>query len=213
MAFTEHLERYRNRFRMTLYKIILITVTVFTAVSCGDRNNHAAKIKMPKQVPDDYYRTSDPAFSNHQDTVFYMNRHFSGVVYDLFPSGDTAMRMGYFNGLREGISIKWYPNKQVDEERLYVDGRKEGIHRGWWESGKPKFTFDVSNDEYTGRFREWYVAGNICRDFYYKNGQEEGNEKMWWPDGTIRANYVIKNGQKFGLFGQRLCANNTSKPQ
>src|SRR5476651_911159 len=165
MDFTGQQERYHNRFSMRIYKIIAITATLLTAVSCSDKNNHAAKIKMPKQVPDEYYRANDPAFSNHQDTVFYMNRHFSGMVYDLFPSGDTSMRMGYFNGLLEGVTVKWYPNKQVCEERLYVDGKKEGVHRGWWENGKHKFVFDVSNDEYTGRFREWYVAGNIARDF------------------------------------------------
>ena len=113
----------------------------------------------------------------------------------------------YFNGVEEGAQKKWYANKQLAEERFYINGKKEGIHKGWWPDGKPKFIFDVANDEYSGEFKEWYSSGLLGKQFHYNNGQEEGSERLWWDNGTVRANYVIRNGKKYGLIGLKTCVN------
>ena len=101
--------------------------------------------------------------------------------------------------MEEGIQKKWYPNRQLEEERYYINGKKEGQHRGWWPDGKPKFEFSAANDIYEGEFKEWYASGLLGKQFHYVNGIEEGSQRLWWDNGTVRANYVIRNGKKFGL--------------
>ncbi len=182
---------------------------IFGALGCimaGCRQE--SKVKSPKTVPTHYVAAADSGFSRRQDTLFYGRERFSGYVFQLYKGGgDTQFVATYLHGLEEGLTKKWYPNRQVAEERLYVDGKKEGVHRAWYPDGKPKFIFDISNDEYTGEFKEWYPSGLLAKYFHYKNGQEAGSERLWWDDGSVRANYVIKNGKKYGLIGIKLCKN------
>ena len=198
-----------NNLKIIDFRLIIISLMLSTSCMWHDKDN--STLKTPKKIPARYVNEINSALSKNQDTIFYQKSRFSGFVFGLFTSGDTAFVIGYHNGLLEGVARKWYPNKQLMEERLYINNRKEGIHKGWWPDGKPKFIFEVSNDEYTGFYKEWFSNGQMARWFHYKNGQEEGSEKMWWDNGKIRANYVIINGEKFGLSGQKLCVNKNLK--
>jgi antitoxin component YwqK of YwqJK toxin-antitoxin module len=187
-------------------KFLVAIVFCFAIWSCSDKSNKSLTLSAAKHYP-----SSDIKFSKRQDTVLYNSKRFSGYIYQLFPTGDTAFVLTYLNGLQEGKSKKWYPNRQLKEERFYAAGHKQGLQMGWWPDGKPKFIFEANNDDYAGAFKEWFSSGKIAKYFYYQNGHEQGSQKAWWPDGTIRANYVILNGEKFGLFGQKLCINKNLK--
>ena len=193
------------KFPFSLYFFLLILF------SCEQVKTGVIAIKIPRQVPRKYYPVRDQAFSKVQDTLFYKGLRFSGYVFAINENQDTSIVMGFLNGLQEGTTRKWYPNKKLLEERFYIQGGKEGTHRGWWENGRPKFTYHFVNDEFEGPLTEWFSNGKLYRQFHYKNGHECGSEKMWWDNGTIRANYVIINGEKFGLFGQKLCTNKNFK--
>jgi len=194
--------------RASRVTILMTILCYFLIFSCGNSTNKALILSA---VPTKYYMESNNSFSKRQDTVYYNGRLFSGFAYQLYRNNDTAVIFGYLNGLQQGVSKQWYPNKQLKEERFYAAGHKQGLQQGWWPDGKPKFVFEAINDDYAGEFKEWFSSGKMAKYFHYKNGHEQGSQKAWWPDGTIRANYVILNGEKFGLFGQRLCINKNFK--
>ena len=188
--------------------ILILFLFLFSMASCGTKKKVFFKEpKIAKTVPLNFINTTDSGFTNHQDTVYFGDKYFTGYRYTLYAGGDTAALRSYFNGVEEGLQRSWYPNKQLAEERFYINGRKEGIHRGWWPTGRKKFYFEAYNDEYEGEFKEWYSSGMLCKFFHYVKGQEEGSEKLWWDNGTIRANYVIRNGKKYGLLGLKTCIN------
>lgn len=191
--------------------ILLIAVLSISIYSYPGRKPQTSQIKLPGHVPARFYNAADLAFSKNQDTVYYDQQHFSGYIYVLYPNNDTACIIGYLNGLQEGSTRRWYPNKQLAEDRFYIQGGKEGIHKGWWQDGKPKFVYHFANDEFEGLVTEWFNTGRLFRLLHYKKGYEIGSEKMWWDNGRIRANYVMVNGQRFGLSGQKLCINNIAK--
>lgn len=184
---------------------IFIMLVLFT--SCTNRKNNYAIAKQVKQVPSNYVDAVNPLFQMHQDTLFLNNTKFSGIAFQLFPDGDTFFIKPFLNGLEEGVLKKWYPNKQLAEERLCISGKKEGTHKGWWENGKRKFEFEVSNDEYIGDFKEWLNTGLLIKHFHYKNGQEDGSQQLFYENGKIKANYVILNGKRYGLLGTKNCKN------
>ena len=163
--------------------------------------------KLLKEVPLFYVNANNALFQMHQDTLYFNSKKFSGHLFLLYQNGDTALLKPYLNGLEEGITKRWYANKQLAEQRLYIDGKKEGIHAGWWENGYKKFEFAVSNDEYTNEFKEWSNSGLLIKYFHYKNGQESGSQKLFYENGKVRANYVIKDGRRFGLLGTKNCSN------
>ena len=179
--------------------------------SCGEKKQDVKitvpEIKIAKTVPSIYKASTDKDFLNRQDTVYYKDQFFTGLRFTLYPSGDTAVLQSYFNGVEEGTQKKWYPNRQLQEERFYINGKKEGTHKGWWPDGKEEFLFSVYSNEYEGAFKEWYSSGLLCKYFHYKNGQEEGSQRLWWDNGTVRANYVIREGKKYGLIGLKTCVN------
>ncbi len=188
-----------------MYRFFILFMFVFP--SCKGKDNNVIIPKQVKQVPTNYVDAANMLFQLHQDTLYFDKTTFSGIAFQLFPSGDTFFVKPFLHGLEEGIIKKWYPNKQLAEERLYISGKKDGIHKGWWENGKPKFEFAVTNDEYTGDFKEWLSTGMLIKHFHYKNGQEEGSQKLFYENGKIKANYVIINGKRYGLLGTKNCKN------
>ena len=184
----------------------LILLLIFFS-SCKNEEKKISVSNELKKVPLVYKDASNYLFEMHQDTLYFNNKKFSGIQYYLYKQGDTAFVKPCLNGLEEGITKKWYFNKQIAEERLYIDGKKEGIHKGWWENGNKKFEFAVSNDEYTNEFKEWNSNGLLVKHFHYKNGQENGSQKLFYENGKIKANYVIMNGKRYGLLGTKNCKN------
>lgn len=191
-------------FQFSLTALVILVGTV----SCSRNQEKTVLPKIARAIPNIFVEATNNKLSRNQDTVFYQNKYFSGRIYQLYPSvSDSTFVISYLNGLEEGLTQKWYANKQLAEERPYVNGKKEGEHRAWWPDGKPKFIFEVSNDEYIGELKEWYSSGQLAKEFHYVNGQEDGSQHMWWADGRIRANYVVRNGRKYGSIGIKLCLN------
>lgn len=186
--------------RVQLHSKLLGSLLLLCAI-CGCRPN-TDRIKV---------NITDTNLSLRAGIFYYRDAPFTGTVYSLFPSGDTARAETFVEGKEDGWLKWWYPNKQTAQLRYFADGKKIGIHRGWWEDGKPKFEYNFVNDEHEGEAKEWFKNGKLFRLFHYKAGHEEGSEKMWWEDGKIRANYVVIDGEKFGLFGQKLCVNHLKK--
>lgn len=187
-----HLAQFRNSF---------IGLLLLAAVS-GCNNQTAQLVKL---------NIADPTLSRRAGIFYHGEELFTGILYSLYPSGDTARAETFKDGKEDGWLKWWYPNKQLAQLRYFTDGRKVGIHTGWWEDGKPKFEYHFVNDEHEGEAKEWFRSGKMFRLFHYKAGHEEGSEKMWWDTGKVRANYVVINGEKFGLFGQKLCINQLKK--
>ena len=77
--------------------------------------------------------SKDAFLQIHQDTVFFQEKKFSGIIFNLYPNGDTSMTAHYFNGLEHGILKKWYPNKQLAESRSFQAGKKDGMIPGFIE--------------------------------------------------------------------------------
>ncbi|MGB4743807.1 MAG: toxin-antitoxin system YwqK family antitoxin [Flavobacteriaceae bacterium] len=141
------------------------------------------------------------------NTLFLNNSEFNGTIYELYKNGDTLAIKQIINGLQDGISKKWYPNKQLMETREYQNGQKNGKQIAYFQNGIKKFEFIAKNDIYEGELKEWNIGGDLIHLSTYKNGQEDGTQKMWYDNGKIRANYVIKNGKRYGLLGTKNCIN------
>ena len=128
-------------------------------------------------------------------------------MYELSPSKDTVLIEGYTEGLLSGVCKKWYPNKQLMEERHYVGGQKNGKQTAFWQNGNKRFEFFAKNDAYEGELKEYSENGHLFHLANYVHGQEEGSQKMWYDNGKIRANYVVIKGKRYGLLGTKNCKN------
>ena len=158
------------------------------------------------EIPDSYILKSEAKYA--EGLLYLGENKYSGYVYELNPiSGDTLLLEAYMNGLKEGVSKKWYANKSLMEIRHYTKGLKNGRQVAFFENGNKRFEYTAINDAYEGEMKEWNSAGLLIHLANYSNGQEEGTQKLWYDNGKIRANYVIMNGKRFGLLGTKNCVN------
>lgn len=189
-------------------KVSIITLlSILFLLSCKQEKSKPLIVSKEKAQPIIYLSNISNGLSLKYDTLFYKSTKFHGVVYELYKNGDTISSITFSNGLQDGISKKWYPNKQLIEVREFTQGQKNGKQIAYFENGNKKFEFVAKNNVYEGELREWNATADLIHLATYKNGQEEGTQKMWYDNGKIRANYVIKNGKRYGLLGTKNCKN------
>lgn len=158
-------------------------------------------------VPNTYLVKSSAKVSVKNDIVFVGAQPYNGFLVELSPTRDTLALEGYYKGKLSGLCKKWYPNRQLQEERNYLNGQKHGKQVSYWENGHKRFEFVALNDAYEGELKEWSRNGKLYHLATYVNGQEEGPQKMWYDNCKIRANYVILKGKRYGLLGTKNCKN------
>jgi len=162
----------------------------------------------PQQgIPNIYTLKSSNTIVIKNDSVFKNNKIYSGFLYQLFSNNDTSFVESYKDGVLNGVVKKWYPNKQLMEERHYINGKKNGKQISFWENGNKRFEFMAVNDAYEGELREWTIDGKLIHLANFLNGQEDGAQKLWYDNGKIRANYVMIKGKRYGLLGTKNCRN------
>jgi antitoxin component YwqK of YwqJK toxin-antitoxin module len=183
-------------------KPIFILIFLVLVYSCNK-----PKQALIQEIPKTYFLKSSDKISIKNDVVFLNNKKYAGFLYELSPSKDTVLIEGYIDGLLSGVCKKWYPNKQLMEERHYVGGLKNGKQIAFWQNGNKRFEFFAKNDAYEGELKEYSENGHLFHLANYLNGQEEGSQKMWYDNGKIRANYFIKKGKRYGLLGTKNCKN------
>jgi antitoxin component YwqK of YwqJK toxin-antitoxin module len=185
---------------------IFSLITLFLLV-CSCSKDKPKDVLQSQIIPKIYTSKSSSNISTKNNIVFLNDKEYSGFIFQLYENSDTAVMEGYYNGLLSGVQKKWYPNKQLMEERYYLGSQKNGKQVAYWENGNKKFEFVAKNDAYEGEMKEWTLEGKLFHLATYKNGQEEGAQKMWYDNGKIRANYVIMNGKRYGLLGTKNCKN------
>jgi len=185
-------------------KSFIILILCFLVLAC-QKNQADLKEQI---VPQIFTLKSSLNLTYTNDVVFLNGTKYSGFLYQLSPDNkDTLAIEGYKDGLQMGICRKWFPNKQLMEERHYVAGKKHGKQLAYWANGNKRFEFMAQNDAYEGELKEWSIDGRLFHLGNYKNGQEEGAQKMWYDNGKIKANYVIAEGKRYGLLGTKNCKN------
>lgn len=160
-----------------------------------------------KEIPTHYVLTSAANYKG--DTIYVKGSKFSGFLYQYHSKTiDTFSIQGYYKGLKEGVSKKWYRNHKLMELRCFSEGKKNGLQVAYWNNGNKRFEYVAKNDAYKDEMKEWDEKGMLIHLAHYnKNGQEEGAQKLWYSNGKIRANYVIIDGKRFGLLGTKNCVN------
>jgi antitoxin component YwqK of YwqJK toxin-antitoxin module len=186
----------------------LLSILILLAYACNwDKPGGTVNVN-EQTVSSRYFLKSINNISKNNDTVFLNGEKYNGFIFQISPNGkDTIAMEGYVNGLLSGDQKKWFPNKQLMEERYYRKGKKNGKQIAYWPNGIKRFEFVAKDDAYEGELKEWSVNGHLFHLANFVNGQEEGAQKMWYDNGKIRANYVIVSGKRYGLLGTKNCKN------
>lgn len=89
----------------------------------------------------------------------YEGEPYSGEVSEVYPGGGMAALATYSNGLKNGTSLTWHRNGQVQSEVVMQVGRP------------------------VGRAREWHENGVVAVEKFYDHGGRVTECREWDEDG------------------------------
>jgi antitoxin component YwqK of YwqJK toxin-antitoxin module len=100
----------------------------------------------------------------------------------------------YKNNLKNGLSIKYYPEKVPAEKIIYVNDLKNGEWTQYFPSGNLCLKAMYSNGKLHGIFSTFYDSGKSEYIGQYNNDLRTGVWKIYNPDGTLKYDMIYIDG-------------------
>jgi antitoxin component YwqK of YwqJK toxin-antitoxin module len=92
-----------------------------------------------------------------------------------------------FSGdLRNGVSVRFYPDSTVGERIRYVNDVRQGEWTRYYPNGSLLLRSNYLNGRLDGKFETWSEAGKLEYSGQYKNDARDGLWLIYNDDGTIR---------------------------
>lgn len=182
---------------MYYFKIVLVFVLLM--FSC-QRKNSKETTNLVEVNYQDLQRKPQNGFMLYKGTLF------TGVA-KLFLDNSKNLKyiVTYQNGIKNGVSKRWYDNGNINYETQYVNGRKQGLTKVWYKNGQLQSEATYFKGVIHGKKVTWYATGEKQKERKLRYGQEHGLQKAWRKTGKLYANYEAVNGRIFGLLGSNMC--------
>jgi antitoxin component YwqK of YwqJK toxin-antitoxin module len=126
----------------------------------------------------------------------YKNQKKEGtwMFYSSFTEGYLLSEENYSANLRNGQSLKYYPDKTVAERIYYKNDLKQGEWIQYYRSGKVCLRSGFLNDKVNGKYEVWYENGKLQFAGLYKNDVRDGIWLIYNKNGTVKYTLEYKDG-------------------
>jgi len=93
----------------------------------------------------------------------------------------------YYSGnLKNGLSLKFYPDSTVAERLTYINDIRQGEWIRYYPNSAVCLKSNYLNDKINGRFEVWFENGSIELSGQYKNDVRDGLWYIYNNDGTVK---------------------------
>ena len=92
----------------------------------------------------------------------------------------------YSGDLRNGPSVRFYPDSTVAERLIYVNDIRQGEWTRYYPNGSILLKSNYLNDRINGKFETWSEDGRIEYEGQYKNDARDGLWVLYNPDGKVK---------------------------
>jgi antitoxin component YwqK of YwqJK toxin-antitoxin module len=92
----------------------------------------------------------------------------------------------YLKNVRNGPSLRYYPDSTVAEKVIYVKGIREGEWLQYHENGRLLMKSFYLHGLLNGKFEAWYSNGKPEYTGTYKNNMRDGNWKVFSDKGILK---------------------------
>jgi antitoxin component YwqK of YwqJK toxin-antitoxin module len=100
----------------------------------------------------------------------------------------------YSKNLRNGISVKFYPDSTIAEKIAFVNDKKEGEWVQYYPGGAVSLRSSFLNDKVNGKYQIWFENGRLELSGIYKNDVRDGLWQIYNTDGTIKYTMQYDDG-------------------
>jgi antitoxin component YwqK of YwqJK toxin-antitoxin module len=116
-------------------------------------------------------------------------KFFSSLI-----NGYLLNREEYKNNIKNGLSLKFYPDSTIAEKINYVNDNKEGEWLQYYPDGKLFLKSYYSGGMLNGKFDTWYNDGKPEFSGYYKNNLRDGKWLIYNEDGKVKYEVTYVDG-------------------
>jgi len=100
----------------------------------------------------------------------------------------------YSEDMRNGLSVKFYPDSTIAEKINYVNNIRQGEWTRYYPGGSILLKSNYVNGTIDGKFETWDEDGKIEYSGQYKNDSRDGEWLLYDKDGTVKYKIEYTNG-------------------
>ena len=120
-------------------------------------------------------------FSEYADDYLISEEQYTGNIRNglsikFFPDSTIAERIIYVNNIRQGEWIQYYPSGNIFLKSNYLNGKIYGKFEVWYDNGQIKFSGQYKNDTRDGLWYIYNKDGSIKYELEYQNGVSKNNQ-------------------------------------
>lgn len=114
--------------------------------------------------------------------------------YSSFINGYLINEETYTKNIRNGMSVRYYPDSTIAEKVNYVKGVREGEWLQYHENGKMLMRASYNKGELDGKFETWHSNGKPEYKGTYKKNMRDGKWQVFSDKGTLKYEISYTNG-------------------
>jgi antitoxin component YwqK of YwqJK toxin-antitoxin module len=100
----------------------------------------------------------------------------------------------YTSDLRNGLTVRYYPDSTIAEKINYINDIKQGEWTKYYPSGKILLKSSYNNGNIDGKFESWFENGKVEFSGQYKNDARDGQWIIYNEDGSVRYKLLYQDG-------------------
>jgi antitoxin component YwqK of YwqJK toxin-antitoxin module len=108
------------------------------------------------------------------------------LFYSEFIEGYLILEENYTADLKNGPSVKFYPDSTVAQKLTYIKDLKQGEWTQYYPSGAVWLKSNYHNGKINGKFEVWFENGAIEYSGQYIDDSRDGEWVIFKNDGTIK---------------------------
>lgn len=114
--------------------------------------------------------------------------------YSYFKRGCLISEENYSSNLKNGLSLKFYPDSTVAEKINWVNDVKQGEWTQYYPSGTLSLKSNYLNGKVNGKFEVWFENGQIEFSGQYVNDSRDGLWIIYKNDGNVKYKLTYQMG-------------------
>lgn len=185
--------------------LLFILIAILSLTSCKKTSDKKSTIDKAIFINSFEISKNELVLNQVEGKWYYKKEPFNGFSMKFHPNRNVEERLGFYNGKREGIAKRWSESGVLRVESYYKQNRLVGSYKSWWENGVLGSEVSYVNGKLNGVEKKWYPTGKLAKERQLVDGKEHGMQKAWLENGKLYVNYEAKNGRIFGMRRANSC--------
>jgi antitoxin component YwqK of YwqJK toxin-antitoxin module len=106
--------------------------------------------------------------------------------FSVFTKGYLICEENYTSNLKNGQTVKFYPDSTIAERITYINDIKQGEWIQYYPNGAISLKSSYKNNKVEGKFEVWFEDGKIEFSGQYKDDARDGLWYIYKKDGTLK---------------------------